>query len=316
MLNLTNCEAERLSLPKLTAHEVSNPSVVRLGENRYYVVYKGVNYNLKKAGYSAKTYAGFRVPFSDAQNYFAVVKWHAGPMVERSGFLEDRHIRSKPVAHAGLQDLRLFSWKARLYALAGAHSYLPADSGATAKQTRMMLCAVNGRALQSVAVFPSRQPKEKNWMPWPRDDGLYLQYHCDPYEVLKVDGPHLSVALGPTRVAGLEGFFGGSPILGLGRHHIGIAHLKVMDHPVVDSHPIPGMGYLHKAIIYGPDMQVLDTSAPFRFEGERVEFCCGIAIDGRDILFSYGIWDVEARLMKMKVEDFLEAVGLGKWATD
>lgn len=304
---------DTFALPKITGHEVSNPSLVRVAENRYFVVYKGVNYNLKKSGYSNMAYAGFKVPFSDAQNYFAVVDWTSEPKIEAKGFLEDRHIRAHPVALNGLQDIRLFPWKNRLYALAGAHCYLPPEAGSRPKQTRMMLCTLDGNVLNTVAVLPSRQPKEKNWMPWPRGDDLYLQYHCDPYEVLKVDRAGVSAATAPRRVPGLEGFFGGSPILRLGNNFIGIAHLKVLDHPIVDQHPLPAMGYFHKAIIYGPDLDVLDVGSVFRFEGERVEFCCGLTIDGDELLLSYGIWDTEAKLLKIKAQTFLELVGLEKW---
>jgi hypothetical protein len=73
------------------------------------------------------------------------------------------------------------------------------------------------------------------------------------------------------------------------------------------------MGYFHKAVVYGPDFEVLDVSCPFRFEGERVEFCCGLAVDGDAILLSYGIWDTEAKLMKMDARDFFAVVGLEKW---
>ena len=304
---------ETLTLPKISGHEVSNPSLVCLDEHRYFVVYKGVNYNLTTNGYSNTVYAGFRVPFSDAQNYFAVVDWKSAPRIEAHGFLEDRHIRPNPVALNGLQDIRLFLWKKQLYALAGAHCYLPAASGAHLKQTRMMLCSLDGNVLNTVAVLPFRQPKEKNWMPWPRDENLYLQYHCDPYEVLRFEGTGVSVASGPRRIPGLEGFFGGSPILRLGDNYLGIVHRKVLDHPIVDSYPLPGMAYVHKAIVYRSDFEVLQVSCPFRFEGERIEFCCGLALDGEAILFSYGIWDTQAKLMKMKARDFLELVELAEW---
>ncbi len=45
MLNLIACTKpnETLTLPKISGHEVSNPSLVRLDEHRYLVAYKGVN---------------------------------------------------------------------------------------------------------------------------------------------------------------------------------------------------------------------------------------------------------------------------------
>ena len=44
-----------------------------------------------------------------------------------------------------------------------------------------------------------------------------------------------------------------------------------------------------------------------------MEFCCGLTIDGDELLLSYGIWDTEAKLLKIKAQTFLDLVGLEKW---
>lgn len=41
---------ETLTLPKASGPEVSNPSVVRVGDGKHRIVYKGMNYNLRRGG--------------------------------------------------------------------------------------------------------------------------------------------------------------------------------------------------------------------------------------------------------------------------
>jgi hypothetical protein len=37
----------------------------------------------------------------------------------------------------------------------------------------------------------------------------------------------------------------------------------------------------------------------FSFEDERIEFCSGLAFDGEHVLFSYGLMDQKAVILKM-----------------
>jgi hypothetical protein len=113
-----------VSLPKLSGHEVCNPSVLLIGDGRFLVSHKGVNYNLGKGGYFGdRTYAGMKAAFSDAQNYFSVLEWVGTLGIRNIGFFGGRHIRSDTRALAGPQDLCLFIWRNKIFAIATAISY-------------------------------------------------------------------------------------------------------------------------------------------------------------------------------------------------
>jgi predicted GH43/DUF377 family glycosyl hydrolase len=41
-----------------------------------------------------------------------------------------------------------------------------------------------------------------------------------------------------------------------------------------------------------------------------VEFCCGLAISGRSIFLSYGVWDREAVVLKAPLASVIRALNL------
>jgi hypothetical protein len=104
----------RASLPPLSAHRPCNPSLI-VRDDTILCVYKGINFDLEAEGYRF-TYGGYSVPFCDSQNYVAEMDMDL--KVRGAHFLEDRHIRARPFALHGLQDLRLrglssAGWRAR-----------------------------------------------------------------------------------------------------------------------------------------------------------------------------------------------------------
>lgn len=306
--------SDRLVLPRITRHEANNPSVLALG-SKLYAVYKGVNYNLKVDGWSKMEYGGFRVPFSDSQNYFARVDLGEALALEGVVFLEDRHIRSHRSALNGLQDIRIFHWHDEIYALGAAITHRPsAQAGSSPiKLTSMMLCKITGHTLNPICLLPSRQQYEKNWMPWVKRDELYFVYQNAPYEVLRFSERKIVGSVKPVTHPSLQSYSGSSAVMPFGRNFIGIVHLKQHGHVLDSGQALPLMHYHHRAVVYGPDFEVLAVSPPFTFEGERVEFCCGIALAGDNVVLSYGVWDTQAVLTRMKLKEFLSVLSLDQF---
>ncbi len=302
---------ERLVLPKMTRHEVNNPSVLALG-SKLYAVYKGVNYNLKVNGWSKMDYGGFRVPFSDSQNYFAQVDLGDALALDGVVLLEDRHIRGHRSALNGLQDIRIFHWRNEIYALAAAITHRSSGQAGSPpiKLTSMMLCNIKGHTLNPICLLPSRQQYEKNWMPWVKQNELYFVYRSAPYEVLRFNGREIVSSVKPVTHPGLQSYSGSSAVMPLGLNFIGIVHLKQQGHVLDSRQGLPLMRYHHRAVVYGPDFEVLAVSPPFNFEGERVEFCCGMAFAGDNVVLSYGVWDTQAVLTRMKLKEFLTILSL------
>lgn len=315
MINLSQSSIshQRIALPRLTNHEVCNPSIL-IKANKLFAVYKGVNFNLKVDGYSKMKYGGFQVPFSDSQNYFANINWDEGLKLESYGFLEDRHIRGNQLALNGLQDIRIFYWQKEIYALAVAITHSPSDQNQRPiKSNAMLLCKLLNRTLVPICRLPSRQQYEKNWMPWVIEDNLHFIYHSDPYEIFTFNGKNIINKIKPESHSGLKLQSGGSTVIPFGKNFIGITHQKNEGTVSDNRKGLPLMSYYHKAIIYSSNFEVLDVSPNFTFEGERVEFCCGIALEKNNLAFSYGIWDTEAIIVKMKLNEFLATLSLDKW---
>lgn len=297
--------ATRIELPKMTRHEVCNPSVVLRGQDLY-VTYKGINYNLRKDGYRKKHYAGFIVPFSDSQNYYAIVE-PSNMALKEKGFIEDRHIRGEKFALNGLQDIRLFHWKNSIYALCAALTRQPID-GQIVRIDSMLLCKLNNTILEPVALLPKRQRCEKNWMPWVKEEQLHFIYHQDPYEVLFYEDGKIIETLLPKTLDELKGGFGGTPVIPLGDNFIGIIHRKFITEKAVLK-----FAYTHRLVIYDHNFNVLDTSDEFTFEGQEIEFCSGLEMVGKDLILAYGIWDIKPILLKVDIDSLFELLGLSQW---
>jgi hypothetical protein len=109
----------RASLPPLSAHKPCNPSLI-VRDDTILCVYKGINFDIEKEGYRF-TYGGYSVPFCDSQNYVAELDMDL--KVRGAHFLEDRHIRARPFALHGLQDLRLFARRDGLWCMGAAATH-------------------------------------------------------------------------------------------------------------------------------------------------------------------------------------------------
>ena len=301
----------RVALPQLTAHSACNPSVISW-QGKLLAVYKGINYKLRKGGYQG-WYGGFSVPFSDSQNYLAVLSEDLE--IESTSFIEDRHIRANSYAYNGIQDLRLFSWNGNLLCAGAAITHKPEpELGGFRKIYRILLCELKGGTLRPLLLLPGGQDYEKNWMPWVRNGELRLIYAQDPYSIVKVERNAITEQIFPQARPELAGQSGGSCVIPFGDKFISVIHRK---YPGVLNNPAEGealVAYTHSLVIYSADFDVLAVSPEFTFEGERVEFCCGIAIVGESVIFSYGVWDEEAVLLKLPLRAVLDRLGLGAFS--
>lgn len=301
-------EVEALvKLPQLSSHNVCNPSVIAKN-GKLLAIYKGINYDLELGSYRA-TYAGYKVPFSDSQNYFAELDPNLN--VLSVSFVEDRHIRAQSFALQGLQDLRMFSYKDKIWCMGVAITHESLGKAEDdVKIERVILCELNRGRLLPLAIMPSRQVREKNWMPWVKGDDLYAIYAQDPYEVFHINGSKISQAFCPGDKEALTGQFGGSCVISWKDKFIGVIHRKHKGRILADGTTKKLMYYTHSFIVYSQNFEILAVSPPFTFEGQRIEFCAGIALFEHSIVFSYGIWDKNAMLLKAPLESVINALGL------
>jgi hypothetical protein len=49
--------------------------------------------------------------------------------------------------------------------------------------------------------------------------------------------------------------------------------------------------YYHIISVFDSDMNLLRYSAPFKFEGEPIEYCLSIVVEDEKVLINYSVWD-------------------------
>jgi hypothetical protein len=54
--------------------------------------------------------------------------------------------------------------------------------------------------------------------------------------------------------------------------------------------------YYHMIVVFDDNLNLLRYSAPFKFEGDCIEYCLGIVVEDERIILSYSNWDRTTRL--------------------
>ena len=54
--------------------------------------------------------------------------------------------------------------------------------------------------------------------------------------------------------------------------------------------------YYHIISVFDSDMNLLKYSAPFKFEGEPIEYCLSIIVEDKRVLMNYSTWDRTTRI--------------------
>jgi hypothetical protein len=54
--------------------------------------------------------------------------------------------------------------------------------------------------------------------------------------------------------------------------------------------------YYHVIVVFDEDMNLLRYSAPFKFEGEPIEYCLSIVVEDEQVLMNYSMWDRTTRI--------------------
>lgn len=275
----------RLELPSLTQYHPCNPSVVAFGGD-YFATVRGCNYDLKR-GYHFTIGSSPSVT-PDSQNY--LVRVNKRLEIEDYWFLEDRHLRADKRALDGIEDLRLFAYRSSLYVMGTALHYTP-----TPKNT-IVICKVDGYRLCDPVFIssPKEAPVEKNWMPLVRGDELYFVYMTAPYELYRLDKGGLKPVEVTSNTDGWPSNLSGSScVMPYEKGYMAVIHRKTIDQKKRLHF------YRHHLLELDSEMRPVRLGRRFSFEDERVEFCAGLAIDRGDVLFSYGLMDQKAVILRM-----------------
>ena len=207
-------------------------------------------------------------------------------------------LRRYPSAVLGFEDCRLVRVAGRWFACATTAELNPIE------RSEMVLMALDGPEVTSVLPLAGPKPgrAEKNWMPFVHDGELHFVYSCAPMIVLRCDHRtgRLTMASETRSPELASSLRGGSQGLALERDG---GYLFIV-------HGLDRTGgkaiYSHRFIRIDPELRLSAISRPFTFTGERIEFCSGAAIQGSDLVVSFGVGDAAAFLAIMPLVDTLD----------
>jgi len=194
----------------------------------------------------------------------------------------DRGLRIPGPRIVGYEDVRLAVLNGRL-----AGTATVCDRDPVRRQIAELEFGWDGSVTRAV-VQPSQQEHEKNWLPLPDCVGADLT--C----IYKL-GDHVAEAsdlsLDHLRGGAVGAFEGG---------------LLAVAHEVVDSDE--GRLYFHRFVRLGADAQrtVTAVSPAWVFAHQGIEFCAGLAVQGQDVVLTYGVEDREAWVLRVPAEQVLE----------
>jgi hypothetical protein len=186
----------------------------------------------------------------------------------------------------GLEDIRLFSYRNKVWFLATAREFTPDHT-----------CAmVLGNDEHAVVL---RSPKsssctEKNWLPFVVDNTIYIVYNYEPFTVLKMEdcktGQYQVHVTKHYKPLCLWSFRGSAPPVFANGNFYFIIH-------EVGGESNTKRVYTHRVIKMNPDFEITHLSLPFVMLGENpVEYISGLVIRNNLAYIAWGDNDSRAML--------------------
>lgn len=208
---------------------------------------------------------------------------------------------STPIWHfVGLEDARLVRWGGRLY-LSGVRR-----DTTTNGQGRMELSEIDFKKGKVVEKSRTRIPApgadnsycEKNWMPILDRDYTYVKW-TNPTEVVEVDVEGRScrtIFLGEQKDLRTHDLRGGSQVVRVDGKYLALVHeARLFNSEAGRKNAV----YMHRFVVWDDGFGLLEVSEAFSFMGANIEFCCGMAEHGENLLISFGFQDNAAFLLGM-----------------
>jgi hypothetical protein len=204
----------------------------------------------------------------------------------------------------GLEDVRMVQWDKRLYFCGVRRDTTPNGQG------RMELSEIDVTGSVPREISRRRMPApgdnrsycEKNWMPVLDLPYTFVKW-CNPTEVVRYDpstGETHQIHLGQYQEKPYD-FRGGSQVLPWGKYRIAVTHVAYLSRS--ESGRKDGT-YRHVLVVWDQDWNVVKYGEPFSFLDNRIEFCCGMAIDRDRVLLTFGIQDNAAYVLEIPQDFF------------
>ena len=218
----------------------------------------------------------------------------------------------------GLEDARLFRWNDRLY-LSGVRRDTTTNGQGRMELSEIELASDQVKEISRVRIpapAPDTSYCEKNWMPI-LDQPLHYVKWSNPTEVVRYDpetGTTHTVHLDATQfIPNLPDFRGSSHVIPYGtNHYLALIHeVDLFKSEAGEKDAV----YRHRFVVWNRDWQIVRYTDSFSFMNADIEFCCGAAFVGNDLLLSFGYQDNCAFILRMPrtmLDEFLRMDGVSQ----
>ena len=237
-----------------------------------------------------------------------------------SNVIDDSDVRNQfSDCENGLEDGRLFLWNKKTWGI-----FTGLKNSHAGYRNTMFIGEVSGSHLINVKILrsPHELSREKNWMPCVVGERLFFLYTVSPLEIYEfLDGnlvPVFKKNLGLLRKNYLSGssqvieWDGGYLAITHTRHPIGFLKKIWMKYFLRDeNYKLKKTYFLHQLVKFNKNFEITRISKDFYFESLGVEFCAGIALAKNSLLISYGVADIQAKMLRVpikKIEELLQLV--------
>jgi|TARA_R110000803_G_scaffold68682_1_gene130705 tetratricopeptide (TPR) repeat protein len=205
----------------------------------------------------------------------------------------------------GLEDARLINWDDNLL-LSGVRR----DTTTNGKG-RMEISAIenNKEISRNRIETPIDSYCEKNWMPILDMPNHYVKW-CHPTEIVKVSKDRKScktVNLVEQSIKLPRDLRGGSQVIKYKDMWVALTHEVDLWY---DEQGNKDAQYYHRFIVWNKNWEIVHTSDNFKFMDARIEFACGLHLEGDKFLITFGFQDSTAYLLTLPVSEFDKLVGI------
>ena len=200
----------------------------------------------------------------------------------------------------GLEDARPVRWNGKLYFCGVRRDTKPDGQGrmelSEVKKIGNQWCEVNRHR-----IHPTDNPDsycEKNWMPVV-DMPFHFVKWTNPTQVVKVDlNKNVSEQVyftGATHLVSRP-LRGSSHVFTVGDYRMAITHEVDMYYNEMNC---KDSDYYHRIVVWDRNWNIVKITNEFSFMDTKIEFCCGAANTGTDVLISFGYQDTLAYILKV-----------------
>jgi hypothetical protein len=128
---------------------------------------------------------------------------------------------------------------------------------------------------------------EKNWIWVDYRHETHVVYNWFPLTLCRLQGTELQIVATHEMPRIFSKVRGSTCAFVYGEERWFVTHLVSYESP---------RHYYHLMAVFDSDMHLLRYSAPFKFEGEPIEYCLSIVVEDSRVLLNYSTWDRTTRI--------------------